>query len=185
MKRLLLRKRKCPGSLNCPGILKEDSGSGGSDHRSIRTALNLAYEPMTAVIIHFFLLKKTVTGLPAEIGKVRRAVRIGTPNREHRPRLHLCKSLFGTENRHRARKAGKPQRLHALRFVVHVRHQSFPSIQARAASRASGSFLTSEPPAMARSGLPPPLPPRRPATKPASSPAFTRPVRSLVTPAAS
>ena len=76
---------------------------GGSDHRSIRTALNLAYEPMTAVIIHFFLLKKTMTGLSAEIGTVRRTVRIGTPNRQHGSGRTLCKRLFVTENRHLSR----------------------------------------------------------------------------------
>src|SRR5439155_8948890 len=63
----------------------------------------------------------------------------------------------------------------------HTRSATQPCTDASAA----GSLLASVPPAMARSGLPPPLPPTCCATKLTSSPAFSLAVLSLVTPAAS
>ena len=67
--------------------------------------------------------------------------------------LHILESLFGFEHRLRALHPAAVQR------CSHDDQASFSAIQARALSSAAGSALTSEAPAMAMSGLPPPLPP--------------------------
>lgn len=66
---------------------------------------------------------------------------------------HSLESLLGFEHRLRALHPAAVQR------CSHDDQASFSAIQARALSSAAGSALTSEAPAMAMSGLPPPLPP--------------------------
>ena len=65
-----------------------------------------------------------------------------------------------------------------------LNHHKRSVTQACTLAKAALRFVASVPPAMAMSGLPPPLPPTCWATKFTNSPAFTLPVVSAVTPAA-
>src|SRR5690606_26416660 len=85
----------------------------------------------------------------------------------------------------RRRHPQRPQDLPAWEQGVGHGRQTRSATQACTLASAPGRAAASVPPAMAMSGLPPPLPPTCWATKLTSSPALSLPTRSAVTPAAS
>ena len=100
-----------------------------------------------------FLTHHGVPALRTEDFQVLDRVRIVGEHFKRLTDLHILESLFGFEHRLRSLHPAAVQR------CSHDNQASFAAIQARALSSAAGSALTSEAPAMAMSGLPPPLPP--------------------------
>lgn len=125
-----------------------------------------------------FLTYHGMSALRTENIEVFNRMRIVGEYFQRLPDNHSLESLLGFEYRLRAFQPA------AVKRCAHDQ-ASFSAIQARALSSAAGNALTSDAPAMAISGLPPPLPPHWAATKLTSSPALILPIRSFVTPAQS
>src|SRR6478609_5126405 len=143
---------------------------------------------------HGDLVAVEVLGLPGRVGgglglDLGRANRQCEPqsSREDDPPLQPLTPALSPEGRG-SKRGSNARSLSRLRERAGVR--ATPHAHARSAThcctdcKALASLLASVPPAIARSGLPPPLPPTCWATKLTSSPALTLPMRSAVTPAA-